>query len=419
MRKTAALMAAAAVGAAAAAAIVVEVFFTPGRPHVQFEGEGFLLRKNFASDGIVALSWTNYFKVIVRDFEWRIVTQRANQKPDFTEAGFDGNELITVTHFENYMKQQIQRGGVVGMNSAGANVQYSPIPNMLGENSMLPVWFAYASQCYLDNSHPGYLPPFSDADLAGDDLPLTGREQRAQLTRRTAPPGLPERAVLFNDGLFPGALGIPRASPHNQEFTNVIFEALGFTNLAGVDIPTRCTLRHYMAETGAKNTNDISCDYESYIYLTNLSSTISVTRFRPEFPNGVVHVRDRRFNGPRSFLRLIVKLMETKVNPAIMERLFGDEARYVPNLYYFTTQSNWLTTREVRQLPEYKTAAAQAPRLAALPAQTNVNVYYHPLNFPHSLRTRPYPNTFLLIGSFTVFALACSFLLRLGIRKSK
>jgi hypothetical protein len=409
-RKTSAWIAA-SLGAVAAAAIIVEAFFTPRLQHVQFEGEGLVLHTIITDTG--NRSRSNYFKVIVRDFEWRIIIQ---EHLGFTEASYDGNELINIHRGKNQSNEQIGKGGVAGMNSEQAEIQYFPVPNFGLDRGMLSVWFAYASQCYLDNAHPGYLSPLNGYNPI---LLSMGYEQEAQLTRQPAPPGLPERAVIFDDGRFTGFSGVARPSPFNQGFTNTVFQTLAFTNLAGMDIPLHSTIFHFAPKLGGASTNAIYCWYHEDIYLTNLSSTISITHFRPESTNGVFSVEDHRFNGQRSIFRPVVQFMAKKLNPALTERLFGNDAHDIPTVFYATTNSVWPTTRQVRQMPDFKVYAAEAPRLAPLPGQTNANVYYHPLNFPHSLRTRPYPNTYLLVCSITVFTLACSFLLRLGVRQSK
>ena len=118
----------------------------PARQHVQFEGEGFLVRTNFLPDGSATTTWTNYFKVTVRDGEWRIVTQRENEKPDFTETSYDGNEMIQIIHYENFQENEIRKGGVpgktAGLNGASADVYYCPVPYSTFGGGALEVWFA-------------------------------------------------------------------------------------------------------------------------------------------------------------------------------------------------------------------------------------------------------------------------------------
>jgi RNA polymerase sigma factor (sigma-70 family) len=433
--QTAAWIAAAALGATATATIAVEAVAAPARPHVQFEGEGFLLHRNLDQEGTVGLTWTNYFKVTVRDGEWRIVTQRANQQPDFSEAGYDGSELIRVIHYDNFQREQIRQGGVVGItvgaNTAGADVQYSPIPYLYGNDGMVPVWFAYASQCYLDKARPGYLSPlFEPGDSSAPDVALVrmGYEQKAQLTRRAAPPGLPERAVFSNDGGGRKIRGLAAgAAPVNQTFTNCIFQALAFTNLAGTDIPAHFTISYFREKTGGASASEIYCYYEWDVHLTNLSSNISLTRFKPESPQGIDSVQDYRF--------------------------CGDDL-YIPMIWYYLTNADWLTPLQARNLPDYQKEAAQGPRHAASQAKSDglldsegkradrqarsvadglANIFgsteakradrqfhasFHPLNYPHSLQKQRYPTSILLAFLLAGAALLCALLLRTAARRA-
>jgi hypothetical protein len=406
--QTAAWIAAATLGATAAASVAVEAVATPARPRVQFEGEGFLLRTNF----VFGESWTNYFKVIVRDGEWRIVTQRPNQKSDFTEAGYDGSELVRITHFENFQNDYLRQSGVAGRTGFGystvADVQFSPIPYLMVNDGMLPVWFAYASQPYLDTARPGWLSPIvepGDSGAPDEALVRMGYEQKAQLTRRAAPPGVPERAVFFNDGSVRNMRGLAaRRAPFNQGFTNAIFQALAFTNLAGMEIPTHFTVSNFLPKADGTNANDVLCIYEWDVHLTNLLSTISVTRFKPESPKGVDFIQDYRFSAGNL---------------------------YIPMVRYYLTNSDWPATRQVKLLPAYQEEAARGPRQAASQAQSDGlldsdgnrvdrqhHASFHPLNFPHSLQKQRYPNTILLAFPFAGAALLGALLLRMAVHRA-
>jgi RNA polymerase sigma factor (sigma-70 family) len=418
--KTAALIAAVTLGATATATIAVEAVATPARSHVQFEGEGFLLGTNLMMDGGPAqTNWTDYFKVTVRDGEWRIVTQSPFQKPDFTETGYDGKELIKVTHFENFVKEQIRKGLIpaspvgtnltvaqvqLGINSAGAEVQYFPIPYF--PDACRYIWFAYASQPYLDKARRGYLSPISLECGASEALVRMGYEQKAQLTRHAAFPRLPERTVFFGDGWILANIWPLDRDRFSERFTNSIFQALAFTNLEGIEIPTHFTISEDALSTAffthaATNTNAVVLTIQRDFYLTNLSSKISVSRFKPEFPNGIATVWDYRLSGE---------------NP------------YIHGVNY-KISSGWLSVDQVKQLREYKDSIAQARHSESetlrddglldsegkrLDSQHKASV--HPLNFPHSLQRHNYPNPILVAALLAGVILIGAFLLRLAVR---
>ena len=71
---------------------------------------------------------------------------------------------------------------------------------------------------------------------------------------------------------------------------------------------------------------------------------------------------------------------------------------YIQNVGFFSTNSGWLTTNQVMQLPDYKKALKEGARMGPIYARQNglldedgnrvdrqANPAFHSFNFPHSL----------------------------------
>ena len=171
--------------------------------------------------------------------------------------------------------------------AAEVTVQSSPVPAFGIMDIGKVVWFAYASGDYLNKTPPNLRPallPGSRQELQEllAAIPYGGIRSSAgfetDIARRVAVPHLPETAVVLDSGAEQ-----PAASSHG--LTNLIFQALAFTNLAGMEIPLRFKLSVYHRPAhGTSDSDGLQLAFGAEGWLTNLSHRISTDRFKPEFP---------------------------------------------------------------------------------------------------------------------------------------
>ena len=111
-------------------------------------------------------------------------------------------------------------------------------------------------------------------------------------------------------------------------------QALEYTNVGGLSLPTRATLNTFAPQLGDPGPRVVpKFTYE--IVATNLTTRLLHTGgFKPELP-GKTYVNDMRFSTPHNDL----------------------------HVNYYANDERWLTDGEVKQLPEYAVAAAQAGQM--------------------------------------------------------
>src|SRR5262249_45195228 len=114
-------------------------------------------------------------------------------------------------------------------------------------------------------------------------------------------------------------------APYDTGFTNSIFEASAFTNLDGVEVPTRFALTTFRPKPGGTRAEELVPVSQVEGHLTNVTRSVSDLSFKPELPTGLVNFEDNRFIRRVPF--------------------FG-------TVSYLST-GGWLTTNQVMQLPEY------------------------------------------------------------------
>jgi hypothetical protein len=160
--------------------------------------------------------------------------------------------------------------------------------------------------------------------------------QQAFWSRRQERPGALASAVYLDDGIagLRGGVPVKWPAPLDAGFTNAVYQALEYTNVGALSLPTRATLTTFAPQLGDPGPRVVP-KFAYEIVATNLTTSLLHTgSFRPELP-GKTFVNDMRFSTPGNDL----------------------------HVNYYASDERWLTDGEVKQLPEYAVATAQAGQM--------------------------------------------------------
>jgi hypothetical protein len=305
----------------------------------QFEAEGVARARDMGLDGATILcSNTTRFKISVNDCQW-VMVSKGGLDSCARKTAYNGVELMTIESIERpeNINKLTQSTNWTNLGDA-ASISYKPFPRIDSDPALSAIWLGLASHCFLNaRPHHGSLQPISyyALPLRGAEFWLNeGYEQKIDLEIFKLPPYLPKMLVFFDDGFFRLTPPVERDPPFNHGFTNTVFRVLAFTNLSGLEIPTRFTLCTYQPGTNARNSKDIAAMWQCDVFVTNLSSELSVSNFTPELRT------------------------DTRVEVSDM-RLTKDGADSVG----YTSDSGWLTPEQVKALPAFRDAKAVSAEL--------------------------------------------------------
>ena len=281
------------------------------------------------------------FSVIVDDCTWRIRTQFPETnilELDYCESGTDGISVYvlksfvpsvtnkTTKHVTRVNGKRVVEERVGTWPKAEGHVYLGVAPKP-DESFSAPIWLAMASRCVINTNQTGRLPqvwPFDDHELLAQEFSL-----QVQWQILSANGNFPERIVFFSDGNYYGrrsgeSIIIRAPPPYDQGYTNAIYFVKSITNLGGVSFPKEFALLRYKPKFGGNSTNDL-------VLLTEYASTVE-------------HLEE--FHGGKPLLP------EVPPSVAIVDNRFFSELGQ--SVVYLSTRQGWLTTEEVRKLPNYK-----------------------------------------------------------------
>lgn len=177
-----------------------------------------------------------------------------------TEISDDGEYVYKITRAEtnagDFMPDDLSKA-LPG--SWGGEIHPKHFPFKILNTEVVTLFYAYASSGYLD-SHTNQMINPIPAQIGDEGKNPIG--VHAAITRSAPPLRLPSRIIF---------------QAEFQYVTNTIFTASGYTNIAGVQIPTKVSLARYLPD-GA----NIVIAYE--FQATRISEKCSLKSFKPPLP---------------------------------------------------------------------------------------------------------------------------------------
>jgi len=141
-----------------------------------------------------------------------------------------------------------------------------------------PVWLTFASRCAFQGFKDGLMEPFISLGLAQGSLPnsATGVKIPVKITRSPENPEQITHILLYANGF--------RAAPAfaDRAFTNAIYQALAFTNIAQSWIVTRAKLDVLLPTLPSRTAQDLATIVEYDVSLTNIVQGQAPSR--PDLP---------------------------------------------------------------------------------------------------------------------------------------
>ena len=337
-----------AVGAAVTLAVVDTNVLSAGAAQLVFSAQGMCRFTAFNSTGAETTDYP--FTVAVSNGLWfmRITDIQSNTVSGYFEIGCDGQRTYYVDYQEAWAQAAVLRRGTGNAeNVAVGIIGPQEVPHFPFAHQAGAIWLAYASGRYFDAAASSRVQP------AATLLVLFGRNvqpnsfalQQAFWSRRPERPGALASAAYLDDGIagLRGGVPVKRPAPLDLGFTNAIFQALAYTNVGGLSLPTRATLSTFAPQLGGPGPRVVpKFTYE--IVATNLTTRLLHTGdFQPRLP-GKTFVNDMRFSTPDNSL----------------------------HVNYYVSDGRWLKDGEVKQLPEFAVAVGQAGQKRAAASQPGV-----------------------------------------------
>lgn len=257
---------------------------------------------------------------------WRIILSGMPGVNDYTVAFNSQGILGCATVFDNVLRDMIRRGVPVGSNVATAQVRRGSVPLFSTEKEIGFVWLTFASGTFLSTNTSGFMIPpyelgFRDGHATFEDLEEQGYTADMSPTSRLL---FPMRATYFFGDTTTSLKRTDDASTYLPQWTNALYEVQQTTNVAGTVAPHQASLKVF-AVHGAKIPFEIG---RYSLQLTNAFLQEEAVNLVPDLPAATFFTEGRM------------------ADP--VKRLF------------FNYQTNrWLTTDEVRRLPQYSSALAR------------------------------------------------------------
>ena len=212
------------------------------------------------------------FRLSVSDCKWYMRTVFAPYDPaDYRDVSSEGsNEIYFVMCLETAVASRKPNNLALRNTSTAAlypgHTLYNP--SLL---EITPVWFAYASGCYLDacKTNSAIEPPFVWDARGVRYGPPDNRRLKYSIVRQNSAPYLPVRAVFYQPawvGDMTNALSTTRLA------TNAIYSVAAFTNILNMTLP--CVSRLWLfRDNGATSSSPPKLTAEYQITATNVTDT--------------------------------------------------------------------------------------------------------------------------------------------------
>ena len=230
------------------------------------------------------------FSLRVQDDKWFMrLEPRSGQPFDFIEAGSDGTQVYFVTHKEASARKNIALNPKLAstLNFATAWVYRGQILHHPHAHLANAAWLTYASAAYFRGRTNNTAEPVASlvGGVAYDHInPFL---QEAEWLLEDEPPFTPTRVIYRSDGQvrLNGKVVGSYPPPFDKGFTNAVFEALLFTNNAGLAVPKTAVLKVYSAGIGRHaQTGQLEVKQEYVVQLRSLAALPAGTPWVPLLP---------------------------------------------------------------------------------------------------------------------------------------
>lgn len=218
------------------------------------------------------------FHMWVNGCKWFIRTEYAIPGDiKYNEDSYDGTNVYAVSAFVDakVMPGSVRCSGIVESN------------NVPQESSWYasPLWLAFASSCYFNESTSGMLQPIwhlSDLSLRNSRYSVRG-----DWIHRQAAPFLPEKVLYYNDGSMRykdknGDSHIAHYdAPYNSGFLEAEYVASDFTNCGRITLPTSFVFTRYRPQNGGQTREHLEKACVYYCAITSANVGIVRLQFAP------------------------------------------------------------------------------------------------------------------------------------------
>jgi hypothetical protein len=229
--------------------------------------------------------YTGTFSMRVDGCNWNIRIKRAlPDAPDYTEIGWDGTNLFSVTSMESNYKKLTKEGKKI-VNVATAYLGKDEIYRSVFDPEFAMIWLTYGSKCYFDNKKQG---DFLEPVIAYDSHGAIERRSKTPLYRSAWKrqgqfPFLPTEVIYLE------------AQSHFNTFTNSLFQVTSFTSYEGQEYPKTATLETYQfLQQSNSTTTDLNLFSKYELNLTAIHN-ITTPHFtpRPTLPGPTDFIDER------------------------------------------------------------------------------------------------------------------------------
>ena len=239
----------------------------------------------------------NNFTLVSQGCRWWMKLGSQNPKVyDYQIVSSDGENTYLLLDYETRHSLEAEQGRAA-KNVGDAAVISGNIPCFPLSEEAGAIWIAFASACYFE-SHAAeqlYEVPFSD--YISSDTVLAGQRpivERAKMLPFRSSPHLPRSLAYYTEKLAEQysvtvPLGLARA------FTNVVYEAIAYTNVDGFKFPTGAILSIFRPNPRQTGAIIPQLCLKFQMSITNVALGTSLESFRPQLPGNTV-VNEQRFN---------------------------------------------------------------------------------------------------------------------------
>lgn len=254
----------------------------------------------YMASGTTQAQSTVWFTAQLRACRWFIRCQRDEElgTGDYAEASCDGTNVYYLSCISNAVAVTRAAGERTAPNIANAVAYKGEVIHHRTADELSPIWLACASGCFFQSRTTDSVEPGMVFDGFGKQYgpPEHGR-LRAEWTFTDRTCAFPAQVVYFGDGTLQARRGAGKLAklpmPYDAGCTSAIYTVDVLTNVGGVTVPVRSSLKIYTAKPKPVSAQDLRLFVEYVINLTNWEQATSMVVFQPHIPGPTV-INDRR-----------------------------------------------------------------------------------------------------------------------------
>lgn len=236
------------------------------------------------------------FDVSVSGHQWMIKLGTHDPKVyDYRVVSSDGDDTYLLLSYET---RRLVSPKSSGWNVGDGTVARGNVPCFAIADEAGAVWIAYASASYFAQPASGQRRQVPFANYVGQRNLMPGDKavlERVSFSLEDEPPQLPKEAAYYVQD-FSKEWIEPRVKINaDGPFTNVIYEAMSFTNLGRLRLPTKSRVAVYRPDPQLLPKVVPQTCYEIHLTTTNIVLETSLVSFKPKLPGPTV-ISEQRFN---------------------------------------------------------------------------------------------------------------------------